>query len=681
MSKQASDKSGVSEIVGDTSEPENVDDRNVTENDSPEITEITYISDISEYLSQYVCKQENMSEFLGIVSRLTNSSSTLLFRSCSKNNFVFIDSCRILEFKHTPVLEPIELVRDLSIHDSPSECGLIVDDIVGTTCLIPIITHEYVGGILCLIGKEYTQYTGSSIAEYITLLQIIVDRDNLRAEYTRLATDQLYKKDMFTDDMSNQIRTPLNGVIGFGQLLMRTELDSNQKKYVTSMNQCGIQLMQIINDILDFSKLSSGKMSTNTECFSICEVRDSIHNVLGQRIDEKRQKFVFNYDTVPEYIVMDKQKLTQILINLVSNAHKFSGEGETILVTASHDKQGFLNIDIVDTGVGICEDDQCKLFNAFAQIQDSVCKTGTGLGLAISRKLCELLGGNISVKSSLGVGTTFSIHVLCSAYEEGEQSITNGYESMMNKCILVVDDDVNTRIVIRKILCEWQMIPVVCASALEAISIVSDSYYDFVVGIVGDTNDHELTTQLKHISPFLPLVSMSSVVSSRDFDHVIDKPINKVQLFSSIQKSISGNTEISTRSSNSSTVSNKNCKILISEDTPFNRTMITQMLNSLGYMNVHSTENGQLAYNELSRALTVGDPYEILLLDLRIPVMDGYDVINTIKKNGWFLPTIIVITASVMEDDKKLCVSLGVKHFITKPIDLSELRKVLLRVV
>jgi CheY-like chemotaxis protein len=152
-----------------------------------------------------------------------------------------------------------------------------------------------------------------------------------------------------------------------------------------------------------------------------------------------------------------------------------------------------------------------------------------------------------------------------------------------------------------------------------------------------------------------------------------------------MQRAMSKNTraclvqEVTPRS-NGSPTANKNCKILIAEDISFNRVMITEMLDTLGYTNIHSEENGQKAYHEMEKAFNMDDPYQVLLLDLRMPVMDGYDVINAVKKRGWPLPTIVVVTASVMEEDRQKCTKLGVKYFITKPIELIELKKVLSRV-
>jgi signal transduction histidine kinase/CheY-like chemotaxis protein len=652
-------------------------------------------NDITEYLKSFLGKDEDIPNLLGILAKLTNSTGSFLFRSSKMNKFSYVDSFGMLESSRKPAFRSIVPIVEVTVYPSgSSETGLLLNYLHGNTCCIPLLVSNHVIGVLCLTGGQEYNNVVDKISPYLSLLQLITTNRNIGAECAKLSSNSAYPKDLFMANMSHEIRTPLNGVIGFGQLLMRTEINAVQKGYITSMNKCSIQLMQIINDILDFSKLSSGRMSTNAECFSMYDISEAIQEALGGRMNEKRQKFRFNYDTAPKYIVMDKQKLTQIMVNLVSNAHKFSDVGGTIAVNASCFNPGVLKIDIIDTGIGITEQDQIKLFNTFMQVQESVCKTGSGLGLAISKKLCELLGGKISVSSSIGIGTTFTIDVPFSPYEEVEKSIEIDHEFMKNKYVLVVDDDVNNRIVLSEMLFDWNMKPIVCSSALEALRMVSVGRYDFAIGLIDVcmpiTTGPELARQLKDQCPCLPLIALSSIdsfVNSTDFEIKLDKPINKVQLFSAIQKVMSKSSNSCLMNEmtpkikpDSPTVGNKSCRILIAEDIPFNRTMLADMLEACGYNNINSTENGLLAYKELSRAYEIGEPYDVLLLDLRMPVMDGYDVINAVKRKGWPLPTIVVITASVMESDRNLCTTLGVKYFITKPVEMLELKKVMLRV-
>ena len=209
----------------------------------------------------------------------------------------------------------------------------------------------------------------------------------------------------FLSSLSHEIRTPLNGIIGYNQLLMQTKLKPVQKTYLNSMNKCCIQLMGLINDILDYSKLATDKMGIHNECFSIKEVIDAVNTTIGYRLKEKRQRcrYVISKD-LPQYVVSDKNKLTQIIINLVSNANKFTGIGGHITIHISPKDENMLEFAIRDTGIGISEENQAKLFDAFYQIGESVTKTGSGLGLAICKKPVALLGGSIHVESLLGEG-------------------------------------------------------------------------------------------------------------------------------------------------------------------------------------------------------------------------------------------------------------------------------------
>ena len=561
--------------------------------------------------------------------------------------------------------------------------------------IIPVRSDKYLG---CFhIARDSYQYIEEEFLDnltiFISVLQIILEKEKI--SYEKEILD--YGKDLFLANMSHEIRTPANGVIGYSQLLMQTQLSITQKNYLQSQNKCSLQLMQIINDILDFSKLAAGKMEVRNECFSIQEVIEDLKNTMGQKIQEKNQNInFFISDTLYNLIISDKQKLIQILINLISNAHKFTDVNGTIKVGFDIEDD-YLVVSIKDNGIGIDIDKQSKLFSIFEQIENNGTKTGSGLGLVICEKLVKLLSGSIVVKSILGKGSEFIVKVIYKPYNDFENTLIQNLDLLKDKNVLIVDDNSDNRIVLTELLFEWNMKPIACASALEALRLIMGNRHDFSFGLIDivmpGISGVELAKQIKEEKPFFPLIALSSLdtfVNTKEFEEKLDKPINKVKLLDTIfrtlfkerkPKSYIGQSDfISLSNSLTHTNFKKDSKILISEDILYNRTLLYSMLESLNYTNIETTENGLEAFEKMKKQYIKNEPYEILLLDLRMPVMDGFQVIEKIKNNNWELPEIIVVTASTMDSDIINCKKMGINYFITKPIDIQQLNEVMLHV-
>lgn len=651
-----------------------------------------------KFLNNFVNRVENLKDLIHMYIETSNSRAGALFIQKGKTQqYTCLEHINLDYDIEEVKFKPLKNVENITTEN----LGLTATYEIKNILIIPIKEYNNYIGVVCLLNNSdgYMEENVNEIySSYISLTQLILGKHKILNDYKDICYNDYSCKDLFLANMSHEIRTPANGVIGYGQLLMQTELNSTQRGYLQSQNQCCIQLMQIINDILDFSKLSSGKMGINTECFSISEILEIVRGTLEQRIIEKKQKIKFVIgEEIPEFIILDKQKLIQILVNLISNAYKFTDIGGYIEVRFHIVELGILQITVKDNGIGISEKDQFKLFSAFEQIQTSVCKSGTGLGLTICEKLVRLLGGQIDVKSTLGVGSTFIVKVKYKPYEDYERNIKRDAKLLKNKVILVVDDNADNRILLTELLFEWEMKPIVCASALEALRMVMANRYNFSIGLIdicmpGITGT-ELAKQIKEERPFFPLVALSSIdtfITTQEFEQKLDKPINKVQLFNAIHRILSKEqtpsayigeeTESSSDNFSPSSNFNKNIKILIVEDIIYNRNMLENMILSLKYTHVDSAENGKIALNMLHDAMDSNEPYDIILLDLRMPLMNGYELIETIKRKNWNLPKIIVVTASVIDEDKQRCKQLGVKYFITKPINMIQLKNVLLHV-
>jgi len=491
----------------------------------------------------------------------------------------------------------------------------------------------------------------------------------------------------FLSCLSHEIRTPLNGVVGYSQLLRQTNLTTVQKTYLTSMTKCCVQLMGLINDVIDYSRLTVGKMTKKEECFSFQEVIDVVTNTMDCRLKEKRQKCHYAVSrNLPKYIVSDKQKIIQILINLISNASKFTDVRGFISVHISPKEEDVVEFTIKDNGIGISPENQARLFDAFFQVEQSSGKTGSGLGLAISKKLIHLLGGNIHIQSKIGSGSSFSFTVKYQKQQEYAKKITKGIGVLKDKYVLVVDDNMDNRIILGEMLFEWRMKPIVCSSGIEALRLLDNDRYNFSLCITDicmkGMSGIELAKNIKINYPDLPILGISSIVEvdSSDFENILPKPIYKTRLLSEVQKILTGRNTIRIDSvSDDGLTQNTNDRILIVEDTPHNMELLCSMLQSLGYTNVDMATNGKLALDKIETAYDEKNQYDVIFIDLRIPIMDGFALIQYIKEKKYLSPEICVITASVLDSDRDKCKSLGVKYFISKPYNLDQIRRFISR--
>lgn len=484
-------------------------------------------------------------------------------------------------------------------------------------------------------------------------------------------------KDYLLSGLSHQIRTPLNGIIGYSQLLSQTRLDKNQLGYVNSVNSCCLQLISLINDIMDFSKLANGKGVVKNECFSLPEIEEEVLYTLGGQLKSKRQKLYFILDkNIPEFIISDKQKIIQILINLVSNANKFSKNDSRVIVNATTLSDSLLQFTVEDNGIGIKPEDQKKLFTPFVQIETALSSTGSGLGLSICKKLVELLGGSISVQSSEGNGSVFTFTIKYSSYDEFKKSVEKNGVLLKDKVILIIDDNLDSRIATAETLFDFGMRPISVSSSLEALKMISSKRYNFSTVLLSlsmtDTSGTDLSRQIKEIDPELPIVAMSVLGQSynHNFEKIIYKPINSVKLIDTLYK-IAKRDDISTFQLNEIVPierNYKNIEILIAEDISYNLEMLVKMLDTMGYKNVDVSRDGEEAVACLSKK-----QYDILLLDLKLPKLSGLAVAEYCKVHG-LKTRIAVLSASVSDKDIQTSKELDIKYFLLKPYGMTNLK-------
>ena len=658
-----------------------------------------------DFLNSFINRNENIEDLLKLINQTFNCQTSCIFLNTDNINYKRISYFDVKGIKIYPTYEPLKHLDDIFVLNNVKNInninGFSWKNTISNISIIPVNINNIKLGIICLLNKKksFDEKFIIDITPYISIVQLILNKHKILQDCQNIENINLtgQTRELFLANISHEIRTPLNGIIGYGQLLGQTSLTSVQKGYLTSMNHCGIQLMKIINDLLDFSRLSCGKMTKNNDCFDIQEIINIVKDTMKQKILEKKQKLViFPDQNVSKYIITDKQKLIQIIVNLLSNANKFS-DIETVIEVGINfiEKEDYLlEIYIKDNGIGISEENQYKLFNSFVQINNTEMKTGTGLGLYICKKLIELLGGDINIKSSVSKGSTFTFNIKYEPYTDFEKKLKIDSLLIKNKYILVVDDNADNRILLSEILFEWEMKPIICASALEALRMIMSKRYNFYLGLIDicmpGISGTDLAKQIKEENLFFPMIALSSIdsfVNSVEFECKLDKPINKIQLFNAIYDVLIkiknptgfiGYKDSDNKLKNDYNINTKrNNKILIAEDVLYNATMLLNMLENLKFKNINIANNGKEAIKMLETDYNNNVPYDILLLDLLMPHMNGYDVINFINDKKWNIK-IIVITASVSQDEVIKCRNMGIKYFINKPIDLKQLKEILI---
>jgi signal transduction histidine kinase/DNA-binding response OmpR family regulator len=535
---------------------------------------------------------------------------------------------------------------------------------------------------------------------YRLLLNEIAAQNQWLVEANKKAEKASKHKGYFLANMSHEMRTPMNAIIGM-TAIGKAASDMERKDYAfTKIENASTHLLGVINDILDISKIEANKFDLSPDTFNFEKMLQKVVDVVNFRVDEKQQNFTVHVDRdIPHILVGDDQRLAQVITNLLSNAVKFTPEQGSIILEAHllKEENGLctLQIDVTDTGIGISEEQQSRLFTSFEQAENSTTRKfgGTGLGLTISKSIVEMMGGKIWIESEPGKGSKFAFTIQIERKMGEQRCLLNSGVNWKNVRILVVDDEPDIREYLAGIIQSFGVACTVAQSGEEAVELIErEGPFDiyFVDWKMPGMNGIDLSRKIKERYNGASAVIMIStternLIVDNAKDAGVDKFLPKPLFSSAIADCINeclGVTLPEEEAPQEEVDCFEGYRVLLVEDVEINREIVLALLEPTG-LAVDCAENGVEAVRMFSEA---PDRYDMIFMDVHMPEMDGYEATQRIRAldapRVGEIP-IVAMTANVFREDIEKCLEAGMNDHVGKPLDhgevLDRLRKYLPR--